>query len=296
MPKNGDGCCPAGANANNDNDCQPVCGNKVVEGTEQCDDGNTDPNDGCDMCKTVVLATAFRFSDLDLRDPHVFVNFIGCRDVTDTQLAGFAVNSALQTSIQTDGNDADTLLDLSIVLVFRPLSQNDPTSPVEVHFADCTSPMSSTMCSTGTGTTQMLTATNMSAGQCLSAIAGTTHGYTPAITNPTGPCFVTTPSTFTINLGGIPITLHDARIAATYVGTPATSLTNGLLMGFISEADADTTIIPNTFPLVGGKPLSELLAGGKNACPSYSDKDTNNGVVGWWFYLNFPAAKVPWTD
>ena len=30
--------------------------------------------------------TAFRFNDLDLRDPHVYVNFIGCRDVTDTPL------------------------------------------------------------------------------------------------------------------------------------------------------------------------------------------------------------------
>ena len=41
----------------------------------------------------------------------------------------------------------------------------------------------------------------------------------------------------TITLAGIPITLRDARIAATYVGNPATTTTNGLLMGFISEAD-----------------------------------------------------------
>lgn len=297
MPKNGDGCCPAGANANDDTDCAPVCGNGVVEGSEQCDDGNMIDNDACsNMCKTNVVATAFRMSDLDLRDPHVFVNFIGCRDVTDTQLAGFAVNNSLQTSIQTDGNDADTLLDLSVVMVFRPLAQGGATSPLEVHLADCTSPMSSTSCVPGMGATATATATNMSGGQCLAAIAGTTHGYTPAITDPSAPCFVSTPFTVTINLGGIPITLHDARVAATYVGSPATSLANGLLMGFISEADADTTIIPTTFPLVGGKPLSELLAGGKNACPNYSDKDTNNGVVGWWFYLNFPASKVPWAD
>ena len=68
-----------------------------------------------------------------------------------------------------------------------------------------------------------------------------------------------------------------------------------LLIGFISETDANATIIPTSFPLVGGQPLSKLLAGGSGACPGYSDKDTDNGVVGWWFYLNFPAAKVPWT-
>lgn len=45
---NDDGCCAPGCNANNDNDCSPVCGNGVVEGLEECDDDNTDPGDGCD--------------------------------------------------------------------------------------------------------------------------------------------------------------------------------------------------------------------------------------------------------
>jgi hypothetical protein len=34
---NNDGCCPAGCNANNDNDCTPTCGNNVVEKGETCD-------------------------------------------------------------------------------------------------------------------------------------------------------------------------------------------------------------------------------------------------------------------
>jgi cysteine-rich repeat protein len=297
MPINNDMCCPAGANANDDNDCKPVCGNGVVEAGEQCDDGNTVNGDGCSStCQKEIVATAFRFSDLFLRDPHVFVNFIGCRDVTDTQLAGFSVNNSLHTSITTDGSDPDTFLDLSIVLVFRPLGQSAATSPMEIHFADCTSPIATTSCTTGKGQTIPTTATNMSGGQCLAALAGTTHPYTPAITNATAPCFVTNPVTVTINLGGIPITLHDARVAATYVGSPATSLTNGLLMGFISQTDAENTTIPTTFPLVGGMPLSALLAGGMNACPTYSDMDMDGTTPGWWFYLNFPASKVPWTD
>jgi len=78
MPVNGDGCCPPGANHNNDNDCVAMCGNAVIEppgetcdppspGTcdatchvivaacgdgmlqtgEDCDDGNTRNLDGC---------------------------------------------------------------------------------------------------------------------------------------------------------------------------------------------------------------------------------------------------------
>jgi hypothetical protein len=45
----GDSCCPPGCNANNDDDCSPVCGNGVREGAETCD-----PPSACqtqfDMC------------------------------------------------------------------------------------------------------------------------------------------------------------------------------------------------------------------------------------------------------
>jgi cysteine-rich repeat protein len=295
MPHNNDGCCPPGANANNDNDCMPVCGNGVVEGTEQCDDGNMVDNDACsNMCK--LNPSAFRFSDLDVRDPHVLVSFFGCHDVTDTAFAGFSVNGSLQTNIQTDGN-GDGFLDLSPTLVFRPLSQvNGTTSELDVYFAQCTAPMSSTSCVPGTQPPIIVTATAQTSGTCLAPLAGTTHPYVPPVTASTGPCFASTATTITISLSGIPITLHDARIAGTFVGNPATSLTNGLLIGFISETDANNTIIPSTFPVVGGQPLSSLLPGGTGNCATVSDKDTDGGVVGWWFYLNFPASRVAWSD
>jgi hypothetical protein len=41
---NNDGCCPSGCNANNDNNCQPVCGNGAVEGNETCDPQAAPPN------------------------------------------------------------------------------------------------------------------------------------------------------------------------------------------------------------------------------------------------------------
>jgi hypothetical protein len=51
MPMNGDKYCPPGANANNDNDCTPMCGNRVKEMGEDCD-GNCPtscprPSDAC---------------------------------------------------------------------------------------------------------------------------------------------------------------------------------------------------------------------------------------------------------
>src|SRR5690606_28909800 len=117
----------------------------------------------------------FRMTDLDLRDPHVFVDFIGCRDVTDTQLIGFSVNNELQTNIQGDGEN-DGLLDLSIVMVFRePTQAPGVTQPMELHFPDCTAPMSSTTCTANGTQVVEATATNMASGQCLSPISGTLY-------------------------------------------------------------------------------------------------------------------------
>lgn len=45
--QNGDGCCPAACDANNDAECPAVCGNAVTEPGEECDDGNVADGDGC---------------------------------------------------------------------------------------------------------------------------------------------------------------------------------------------------------------------------------------------------------
>ncbi len=50
---NGDGCCPSACNANNDTDCQPGCGNGILETGETCDPLNTCPTScpalGCQL-------------------------------------------------------------------------------------------------------------------------------------------------------------------------------------------------------------------------------------------------------
>lgn len=241
--------------------------------------------------------TAFRFNDLDLRDPHVYVNFIGCRDVTDTPLVGFSINGELQASIQTDRDvPADGLLDFSYLVEFLPLDQAQATNLIDTGTADCTAPLAGTTCSRFVPSNLAGDATLQAANQCLGPLAGTTRPYAPAITPSGAPCFVSPAGTLTLDLGGIPLTLRDARIAATFVGNPATNLANGLLSGFISETDANSTILPSVLPLIGGQPLSALLPGGNGNCAAFNDKDVNNGVMGWWFYLNFTAPAVTLLD
>jgi hypothetical protein len=238
--------------------------------------------------------TAFRFVDLDLRDPHVFVSFLGCRDVTDTPFFGFSVNGQIATSIGTD-SDADGLLDFSPLVVFRPLDPATETGAADVLTGACTAADPST-CSAGDATVASVAVTNTATGACLAALEGTTGNYTPAITSPTDACFSTSTATLQLMLAQIPITLSNAQVAAEYSGDPATGLVDGLLRGFISEADADATVLPATLPLVGGRSLSSLLPGGTGNCSTRNDKDTVDGVTGWWFYLNFTAQQWAWTD
>ncbi|HEY0250769.1 MAG TPA: hypothetical protein VGC41_04550 [Kofleriaceae bacterium] len=261
LPINGDGCCPPGANHATDSDC-PV---------------------------TVTPPTAFRFDTLAIREPHLFVDIFGCRDITDQ-----AVNQQLSTSISMD-SDRDGKLDLSPTLVFRPLAQtNASTTAVDFYFADCTD---AAHCHAGATGANRVTATAQDAGTCLAPLANTTHPYDPAVTNATGPCFASTSlAVVTVSLAGVPVILRDVRVAATFDADPASHLMNGVMMGFLTTADADATRLPSSYPFIGGKPLSALLAGGTNACPTYSDKDTDGATTGWWFYLNFTAPTTNWTD
>jgi hypothetical protein len=48
--KGGDGCCPTGANATNDSDCKPRCGNGVRESGETCDGDCPTCDDDSDPC------------------------------------------------------------------------------------------------------------------------------------------------------------------------------------------------------------------------------------------------------
>ena len=236
-------------------------------------------------------STLFRIDEMALRDPHVFVQFGNCIDITDSPLLGFSINGSLQSHIQGDADPADGFLDLSYVAEFQPLDQAAATNALSFGKAECTAPRATSTCAPFTSAIDT-TATLSAAGTCLAPLDNTTKGYTPAVASPPAPCFSSAPATFQFVLAGLPITLHDMQAAATFDGVPATALNTGLIRGFLSQADADATIIPASIPLIGGKPLSSLLPGGTGACPAYSDKDLDGATAGWWFYLNFAANPV----
>lgn len=239
-----------------------------------------------------VPTTAFRLSDLDLRDPHVFVDaVVACPDVTDV---GFllipALNDTLAAAITGD-DDGDNLLDLSVLLLFRDLDPLGIGAPLDLARGLCTAPIGTTSCTAD----PMVPLTGLSydgqaAGICLEAVPGTTSGYVPAIVEPSAPCFVTAPETVTVELAGIQVPLESSQVSATFLGTPPDRLATGLLSGFLRESDADQIMLPAEF---GGGVLSDLLPGGAGSCAAGNDLDLLDGVSGWWFYLAFEADEVP---
>jgi len=250
------------------------------------------------MCRSEgVPPTAFRLTDLDLRDPHAFARVFFCVDITSN------LNTELQTAITTDGDmPADGILDLSFVVVFRPLQQSVMRGSLDFVDADCTVPAASTMCTLPAGSTPLASGmyTNQTTGNCLDTMVGgssVVRPYSPAVTVPMAPCFVTDPQTITVSLTGLSLTLYDAQVAATYLGSPATGLRNGLLRGFITQTDAEATVLPATLPIVGGSTLASVLRGGMGNCSGGSDMDTHATLGrGWWFFLNFPATQVPYSE
>ncbi len=244
-------------------------------------------------------ATAFRISDLDWRDPHLFVTMLplGCTDITNFDNFGIkGLNPAMQLAIETD-TDSDGKLDLNYLIVFDPLNQAGAGGTLAFGAnVTCTAPLAGSSCSP----LSLLPSYSYdnTPALCLGLLAGTTGAYSPAITQPGTPCFVAALGTVTLNMIFFPVTLRDTYIAATYSGNPANGLVNGLIRGFITEADANATILPPSLALAGGHALSSLLRGGVNSCsqpsPAVGDKDIGpGGVAGWYVYLNFVASAVP---
>jgi hypothetical protein len=244
-------------------------------------------------------ADPFRLADLDLRDPHVFIDLpvAGCFDFTDTPLpAGLApsFNASVETALTTDG-DGDGRLDQSVLLLLRPFAAAAVAERLDLAGGRCTAPLPATACERDPAVVpQTVEYDGLAAGSCLAALAGTTSGYVPAPAEPLGPCVrseIGRP--FTLEILGVAVPLLEPALALETVGEPPTGLTGGLLRGFLTEEAAAQVTLPAELPIVGGQPLSVLLPGGAGSCAGGDDRDQLEGQSGWWLYLDAEAGEVP---
>jgi hypothetical protein len=252
---------------------------------------------------------AFRFTSLFVRDPHLFLGgtlaVLECQDGTDdpiTTLIGEqeSVNAQFNAAIGQDGPDnPDGSLDLSLVLVFRPLSQADGASgSVDFANGNCLVPADNTICSLLGGTELYPTMyAGMTSGVCQEPVASdlSPEGYAPSPGTTNGPCFNAGPSNVVIQTSFAALPLDNATIAAQYSGDPADGLVEGTIRGFITVANAEAIMLPSPInAAVQGGTLAGTLPGHPDCCAGHSDLD--EGDTGWWFYADFTAEVVPWND
>jgi hypothetical protein len=248
------------------------------------------------------IPEVFRANHIALRDPHVFVDVGECLDLTEAPgILDIYVNGLIADAIQEDPDMTGSFA-LNVLAAFRPLVQPPGAGgDVEIHTGECTTPLFGETCSPGATAPAVTTYVNQTAGTCLTPIAGTTGpgntgAYTPGIVSATAPCLASQPTSVSFALDVINIDLENVVVGGTYDGNPADDIINGLIVGFLSEEDADNILIPQDVIIVGGDPLSSVLAGSEFGCAPHDDRDIGpGGEPGWYFYLEFSAHRVTWT-
>lgn len=235
-------------------------------------------------------SAAFRVDTLALRDPHLFVSLIGCNDVTAT------FNDRLQAQLDADESPADGNFDLSWLIAFAALDLAAPGTPMQFGRSTCAADAFAPSCTPPAAGGPGGEALVSSVAPCLASIPGSVRPYAPVVPTVVPTCFVSPAATFAIDLGLLSIPLRDAQIAGTFVAdagdTPPAALTPGLLRGFLTQADADATVLPVDLPLIGGRTLASLLPGGSGNCAAHSDMDQHAGEQGWWVYLQYSAVEA----
>jgi len=236
------------------------------------------------------IPKAFRITELQLRDPHVFA---GTMDLTEEEVLGQSVNRTLIPAKLTKDANGDGSIDVSVVAILDPF---DPTAAPEVMpkltfvNADCplnggaSAPCRPSKAGKGLETTWMLE--QRQSGNCLEPMQGTTSNYQPAITVPNGPCFQSTGGNdFMMDLGGIKVQVTAGRVSATY---QQAGLVRGLLAGFVTRAAAMAATLPSDAgPGVAGDSLSTYIR-----MRDYDQMSSPNGQDGFWMYLNFVAKPI----
>jgi hypothetical protein len=233
--------------------------------------------------------TAFRITELYLRDPHIFV---GAADLTEQPVLGMSLNrSIIPNQLSMDANQ-DGLLDLSIMLLMRPFDALASAASLSVVNANCPQNQLGP-CTNIAGAPQASWPLDIRAtGTCLTPLPNTTSGYQPAVGVPQAPCFLSANGQdLSIDLGGVSIQVIATRVSATYQTAPSAALIAGLIAGFVTNAAAMRAILPmNLGAQLAGNPLSNYVRQQDHDLAS-----SPNMQDGFWMYLNFVAKPIDYT-
>ncbi len=208
-----------------------------------------------------------------------------CADLTAT------LNTALQASI-----DAYTT---NLVDLFLPLQLSRSENPFELHsdpacVAD-TDADGLDECTAG-ATSAASVATNHvgDSTSCDVIVPGTLNASYADPNVPSDPCFSTFGAAARVRFAGCDLDLVDARMAAEHDAPPRPDrLTTGVLVGFLTEAEAMTCSVTVTNGCPSSQTLHQMLDA-SDGCGVGADRDVHGGVQGWWLYFDVTAERVEW--
>lgn len=232
--------------------------------------------------------SAFRITELFLRDPHFFV---AGTDVTDTTVAGMSINRTIIPSQLTMDSDRDGMFDVSTLLIVQPFDPRVAMGTLRIVDGAC--PIAGGACRrSDVAISASWTISNLQQGMCLTPLAGTLGNTAASITLPTPPCFVTTAGqNLNLSLAGTELAVSTVTVSATYQASPK-QLLNGLLTGFVTTAAAMRAILPREVgPPAAGMPIGNFVRS--------ADKDdarSPTGEPGFFIYFNFVAKPVEFVE
>lgn len=247
-----------------------------------------------------------------------------CQDFTDNCLsvaAGLCSAESINTRLQNAFSPTTVpggLYATHLVSVFQPLDPAAPSGPAELHLNAACVEGPQQACTPDPMLPQVLatTATNQGSTACytpstaeVNTRAGTPAAYVPGA-NTSGPaCFRMDLPLLTLDLAGIVLPLVNATVSGTYApSAQPTQVVSGVITGFLPETTAAALVLPGSLgaPLAGQPLYAFLQAGGRQVggvaggCnmgggANEDDADSDGGVRGFRFFLNFEAETINWT-
>ncbi len=232
-----DGCVPDGA------DCEP------------------DPPSVCGFDS--IASNAFRADAISIDAPGLFLNSAGTDGgVTCASDLTTLANNLINTAVCTDAaDDEDALLDLSLILSFDSFSTEGAPGSFGPGVCADPSPGTNVACEPDSEIEPNAVTLTVSGGDDCTQTLGS---QTVSATFGTDGCFsgAVDGGELLLNLGTVSIPVVAASMAGSFVGSPATAITDGALLGFVTlEAAENTTLPADLPPPIGGSPLIDLLRG-----------------------------------
>lgn len=262
-------------------------------------------------------AAGFRVGFLEFQHPHIIADtsvsgFPICADVTFDPLEVLFIGE-VAPGLNPTLAGLITDRQLNLVQLHDPLDMtNGHTATQAVVDAQCDS---ATNCTPARDTVLAEGAFSVQdSAACLGDISGIYDGAWPdqriSDLNTAAPgemtCYVTDSTTLELSLDvldGAPLvlSLQDVRIAGRYDDDQASMITDGLILGFLSQVDADQVTIDineslslnlghDLLPANG--PGDGAACGARTHCAGPDARVTHNGDCGWWFALNFNALRL----